>query len=171
MPPTTDPRPASIASDGRHKITFVPAPTDGSTVNPLSVAVLKATTAINMTYSFTPDGFDHGTTQATVEDKRYTLPQDLSRPGKETDTLTNKYVDSTDPKSAAVLLPKDTAGWFVRRKGISNEVDWADGQTVTVIPFIAGTQREAAPTENGVDLIEQTQFINDVVQRRVKTVA
>lgn len=163
-----DPRPASTASDGRHKIAFVPW-AEGA--NPLSVAVLKADTTINMTYSFTPDGFDHGTTQATVEDKRYTLDADLSRPGKETDTLTNKYVDSIDPKSAAALLPKDTAGWFVRRKGIANEIDWATGQVVTVIPFTAGTQREAAPTENGVDLIEQTQFITDKVQRRVKTVA
>lgn len=164
---TTDPRPASTASDGRHKIAFVPY---GADVNPLSVAALTAATTINMTYSFTPDGFDHGTTQATVEDKRYTLPQDLSRPGKETDTLTNKYVDSTDPNSAAVLLVKDTAGWFVRRKGIANELPWAKDQTVTVIPFTAGTQREAAPSENGVDLIEQNQFITDTVQRRVKTV-
>lgn len=164
----TDPRPASTASDGRHKIAFVPWGVD---VNPLSIAVLNADTTQNMTYSFTPDGFDHGTTQATVEDKRYTLPQDLSRPGKETDTLTNKYVDTTDANSAAVLLPKDTAGWFVRRKGIANELPWAKDQVVTVIPFMAGVQREAAPSENGVDLIEQTQFITDTVQRRVKTVA
>jgi hypothetical protein len=164
----TDPRPASTASDGRHKIAFVPW---GEDVNPLSVEVLTDESTVNMTYSFTPDGFDHGTTQATVEDKRYTLPQDLSRPGKESDTLTNKYVDSTAPNSAAALLPKDTAGWFVRRKGIANEIDWAIGQTVTAIPFIAGTQREAPPAENGVDLIEQTQFINDTVLRRVKTVA
>ncbi|UWD83658.1 hypothetical protein NY057_05280 [Curtobacterium flaccumfaciens] len=165
---TPDPRPASTASDGRHKIAFVPW---GENVNPLSVAVLKAETTENMTYSFTPDGFDHVPTQATVEDKRYTLPQDLSRPGKVTDALTNKYVDSTAPKSAAVLLTQDTLGWFVRRKGIANEIDWAAGQTVTAIPFMAGVQREAAPTENGVDLIEQTQFITDTVLRRVKTVA
>jgi hypothetical protein len=164
--PTIDPRPASTASDGRHKVAFVEY---GPDVNPLSAATLKA--AKQLTYSFTPDGFDHGTTQANVEDKRYTLPQDLSRPGKETDTLTNKYVDSTDPDSAAVLLSKDTAGWLVRRKGIDNITDWAAGQTVTVIPFIAGTQREIAPGENGVDLLEQTQFITDVVMRRVKTVA
>jgi hypothetical protein len=165
---TLDPRPASTQSDGRHKIAFVPY---GPDVNPLSVAVLEDDDTVNMTYSFTPDGFDHGTTQATVADPRYTLDADLSRPGKETDTLTNKYVDSTDPNSAAMLLPKDTAGWFVRRKGIANAEPWAVGQVVTAIPFTAGTQREAAPSENGVDLIEQTQFITDKVQRRVKTVA
>lgn len=161
-----DPRPASTASDGRHKIAFVEW---GADVDPLSAEVLLA--AEQMTYSFTPDGFDHGTTQAAVEDKRYTLEQDLSRPGKTTDTLTNKYVDSSDPDSAAVILTPGTRGWFVRRKGIDNAVDWAAGQTVTVIPFTAGAQRELPPTENGVDLLEQTQYITDVVQRRVKTVA
>lgn len=161
-----DPRPASSASDGRHKIAYVPW---GPDVNPLSAAVLAA--AHQLTYSFTPDGFDHGTTQATVEDKRYTLEQDLSRPGKTTDTLTNKYVDSADEESAAVLLTPGTRGWFVRRKALGDAIEWEDDQTVTVIPFTAGVQRELPPTENGVDLIEQTQFITDVVQRRVKTVA
>ncbi len=65
-----DNAPASSASDGRHKIAFVPAPTDGSTVNPLSIAVLNAEPTENVTYSFTPDGFAHAVSQATVEDKR-----------------------------------------------------------------------------------------------------
>ncbi|MDT0211242.1 hypothetical protein [Curtobacterium sp. BRD11] len=161
-----DPRPASRASDGRHKIAYVPW---GADVNPLSAAVLED--AHQMTYSFTPDGFDHVPNQANIEDKRYSLPQDLGQPGKTTDTLTTKYVDSTDEESAAVLLAPGTRGWFVRRKGIDNAEDWAVGQTVTVIPFTAGIQRELPPTENGVDLLEQGQFITDVVQRRVKTVA
>lgn len=161
-----DPRPASRASDGRHKIAFVEW---GADVDPLSAAVLA--NAHQMTYSFTPDGFDHVPTQATVNDPRYSLEQDLSQPGKTTDALTNKYVDSVDPESAAVLLAPNTEGWFVRRKGIHNSIEWAAGQTVTVIPFRAGIQRELPPTDNGVDLIEQTQFVTDVVLRREKTIA
>ena len=42
----------SSQSDGRWKIAFIPKAS-----NPLSVAALKGVTAKNLTYSFTPDGF------------------------------------------------------------------------------------------------------------------
>lgn len=163
--------PQSSQSDGRWKIAFVPAGTSGSTVNPLSLAKITGTGSVNMTYSFTPDGFNYAVAQATVEDKRLTLSQDLSRPGKTTETLENKYVDSTDVKSAAQILKRDTAGFFVIRRGVDNAKDWASGDVVDVISFIAGYQRPDAPTENGLDTITQSQFITAPTQRKVPLVA
>lgn len=165
-----DSAPASSASDGRHKVAFVPAPSDGSTVNPLSIAVLNATTTINATYSFTPDGFAHAVAQATVEDKRYTLVQDLSRPGKTTETLEVKYVDSADPKSAAQVFTQNLTGWFVRRKGVSNDVPWTKDQIVDLLSVQAGVPRPDAPSENGVDTITQGMYITAPTLYRQKLV-
>jgi hypothetical protein len=164
-----DPVPASQQSDGRWKIGFVPSGT--GTPNPLSIAVLKAATSFNMTYSFTPDGFAYAVTQASVEDKRLTLTQDLSRPGKTSETLENKYVETLAAGSASVVLKPNTAGYFVVRRGVDNATDWAVGQIVDVISIIAGAQRPDAPTENGLDTITQAQFITAPTQRKVALVA
>lgn len=163
--------PQSSQSDGRWKIAFVPAGTGQTTVNPLSLAKVSGTGSVNMTYSFTPDGFNYAVTQATVEDKRLTLTQDLSRPGKTTETLENKYVESTDVKSAASVLTQNTSGYFIVRRGVDNADDWAVGDVVDVITFIAGYQRPDAPTENGLDTITQSQFITAPTQRKVALVA
>lgn len=146
--------PASSASDGRWKITYIPTSSDA-----LSVVDLTATDAVDVTYSFTPDGFARAVSQATVNDPRLTLTQDLSRPGKKTETLETKYVESKDEGSVNVLLTEGTTGKFVVRRGYDNDVEYAAGQTVDVITFIAGAQRPDAPAENGIDTISQTQFI------------
>lgn len=161
-----EPVPASSQSDGRWRITFVPS---GS--NALSVAILNGATATPLTYSFTADGFNWATAQATVEDKRLTLEQDLSRPGKTTETLEVKYVDSVDPKSAAVLLPAGTEGQLTVRRGVSNATTATVGQKADVITFIAGAQRPDAPTENGLDTISQTLYITAPTARRALLVA
>jgi hypothetical protein len=165
-----DPVVASSQSDGRWKIAWVPAGT-GTPPNPLSVATLKAVTTQPATYSFTPDGFTPSTTQATITDGRLTLTQDLSRPGKTTDALAVKYVDSVDPKAAAVFLTQNTSGFFVVRKAKDNAVDWTIGDIVNVYSVICGVQRETAPTENGLDLIEQDMFITAPTRRKVALVA
>ncbi|MFJ3381913.1 hypothetical protein ACIPJ2_16060 [Curtobacterium sp. NPDC090217] len=168
MPPTS-PYPASSASDGRHKIAWVPKPTDGSTVNPLSIAVLA--TAIDVTYSFTPTGFKHDVTQAEAVDKRYTAPQDLSRGGKTSEKLEVQYVDSQDQGSADAVLTKDAEGWFVRRKYIPNDVAWTKDQLVDVISVQAGVPRQDPPAENQVDTTTQGMFITQPTAYAQKLVA
>jgi len=158
--------PASQASDGRWKIGHVPI---GS--NALSAAILKGATTNNLTYSFTATGFNYSLAQAEVPDPRLTLVTSLSRPGKTTESLEVQYIDSTDAKSAAVLLPAGTTGQFVVRRGIDNATDWAAGQIVDVITFQAGVQRPDAPTENGLDTITQGMYITAVTQRKVALVA
>jgi hypothetical protein len=149
-----EPVPASTQSDGKWRITYVP-----SSANALSVAALVGATAKTLTYSFTPDGFAWTITQAVVEDKRLTLTQDLSRPGKTSETLETKYVESDDPTSANVLLTPGTEGKLNVRRGIDNAVAFAVGQKADVITFVAGAQRPDAPTENGVSTISQTLYI------------
>lgn len=158
--------PASSQSDGKWKIAFVPA---GS--NALSVAILKGVSAKALTYSFTPDGFVLTRDQATVSDPRLTLIQNLSRPGKVTETLDMKYVASAAADSADAVLTEGLAGQFVIRRGTDNATDWAVGQKVDVITFQLGVKRPDAPTENGVDTVSQTAFITAVTQTQVALVA
>lgn len=158
--------PASSQSDGRWRITYVPA---GS--NALSVAILNGATAKPLTYSFTADGFNWTTAQATVEDKRLTLEQDLSRPGKTTETLEVKYVDSATADSAAVLLTAGTEGQLTVRRSVANGTTHTVAQKADVITFIAGAQRPDAPTENGLDTISQTLYITAPTVRKGVLVA
>lgn len=165
MPPL-DIIPASTQSDGRWKISYVPA---GS--NPLSVAILNGSAAKNVTYSFTPDGFPWETAEAMINDPRLTLVQILSRIGKLTETLTLKYVDSTTAGSAAVLFTDYLEGFFVLRRGVDNATTWTVGQKVYVLSFQLGVQRPDAAVENGVDTISQNVAFTDVSKRNVALIA
>lgn len=144
--------PASTQSDGKWRITQV-----ASGSNALSVAILAA--GKPLTYSFTADGFNWSTSQVTVEDKRLTLTQDLSRPGKTTETLEVKYVASADVNSAAVILAAGSEGQLNVRRGVDNATVATVGQKADVITYVAGAQRPDAPTENGLDTISQTLYI------------
>lgn len=156
--------PASSQSDGRRRIWFV---AKGS--NPLSVAILKA--AKDMTYSFTPDGWNRSIAQATIVDKRLTLKRDLSRPGKVTEGLDVKYVESATAGSADAILVEGVEGFLVERRGVDNAVDPTVGQTVDVLTVLAGVKRPDAPTENGLDTISQGIYLTDVTQQKVALVA
>lgn len=159
------PTPASSASDGRHKIAWVPY---AANVNPLSVAVLVASP--DVTYSFTPAGFKHDVQQASIPDKRYTGTQDLSRPGKTTEALEVQYVDSADSTSADAILTAGSAGWFVRRKYVGNDVAWTKDQLVDVITVQAGVPRQDPPAENAVDTTTQGMYITAPTQYAQKLV-
>jgi hypothetical protein len=161
-----DPVPTSFQSDGNWTITYVPS---GS--NPLSVAILNGSTAKDITYSLTSDGFTYGVTQATVDDKRLTLVQDLSRPGRTAETLSIKYVDSTDTDSAAVLFTANLTGYFVIRRGVANGTTYATTQKADVISFVLGVQVPDAPSENGMDTITQGVYFTAPTQRKATLVA
>jgi hypothetical protein len=145
--------PASTQSDGKWRITYIPSG------NALSVAVINGGTSKPLTYGFTADGFNYTVTQATVEDKRLTLVQDLSRPGKVTATLEVKYVKSATADSADVILVEGLAGYLNVRKGVDNATVATIGQKADVITFVAGAKRPDPPVENGVDTISQTLYI------------
>lgn len=161
-----DPIPASFQSDGNYTITYVPT---GS--NAKSAAILNGGTAKDVTYSLTADGFNYGVTQATVEDKRLTLTQDLSRPGKKTETLTLKYVDSDDADSAAVLFTEGLTGQFAVRRKVANGTAYAAAQKADILTWVLGAQLPDAPSENGVDTISQQVFFTSATERKATIVA
>jgi len=162
---TPSPVPTSSASDGRWKIAYVPS---GSAK---SVAILAGGTTKDLTYSFTDGGFKPAATQAAVEDKRLTLVQNLTQPGKVTPSLDVQYVDSTDAASAAAVLLAGTSGFIVVRRGIDNATDWTIGQKVDIYTIVAGVAIPDAPVENGRDTISQGIYLTAPVQYGVTLVA
>ncbi len=162
--------PTASQSDGRWRIVMVPS---GS--NAKSAAIINGATAKSLTYGLTPDGFDHQTTQATVEDKRLTLVQDLSRPGKVTETATFKVVASTTTDSADDVLKALSASGaeaqFVVRRAVDNATTFAASQIVDILTGVVGVRRPDAPVENGVDTAQYSVFLTQPTQRQVAVVA
>lgn len=153
--------PTSTQADGTRTIWYVPT---GS--NAKSAAILNGATAKKVTYSFTSDGFNYGITQAEVEDKRLTLDQDLTQPGRKKETLEVKYVRSTAADSADAILTEGLTGQFSVRYGVANATDaTVTTQKVDIITWKAGAKRPDPPVENGVETITQTMFITAVTQR------
>lgn len=161
-----EPVPASSASDGRWRITYVPV---GG--NALSVAILNGGTSKPITYSLTPDGYNHAISQAEATDPRLTLIQNLNRPGKVTETLEIKYVASADANSADTLFVAGLEGQLNVRRGVDNATVATVGQKADVVTFQAGVKRPDPPTENGVDTVSQTLYITAPTVRGALIVA
>lgn len=162
--------PASSQSDGRWRVTYVPT---GS--NAKSVAILNGATAKPITYGLTPDGFNHTTTQAEAADPRLTLIQNLTRPGKVSETLELTAVASSDADSAdQILLGLSVSGaeaQFVVRRGYANADTHATTQKADIITGVIGVRRPNAPVENGVDTATYTVFITKPTERQATLVA
>ncbi|SIN72847.1 phage tail tube protein [Agromyces cerinus] len=162
--------PTSSQSDGKWRIWSVPI---GS--NALSVAILNGATAKSLTYGLTADGFDHQTTQATVEDKRLTLVQDLSAPGRVTETVNLKVVSSTTSDSAdQVLSALAVSGALIQltvRRAVDNATIATVAQVVDVLTGRVGVRRADAPVENGVDTAQYQFFPSSPTQRQAVLVA
>jgi len=162
--------PASSQSDGKWIVWNVPI---GS--NALSVAILNGGTSKPITYGLTADGFDHQTTQARVEDKRLTLVQDLTAPGRVQETLNLKVVASSDSASAdQILQALATSGaetQFTVRRAVDNATTATVAQKVDLITGRVGVRRPDAPVENGVDTAQYEVFISKPTQRQVALVA
>tara|TARA_R110002020_G_scaffold48774_4_gene139034 strand:+ start:658 stop:1149 length:492 start_codon:yes stop_codon:yes gene_type:complete len=157
--------PAGSASDGRGLVLWVP-----TIANPAAptVAELTAGTVVPITYSLTPDGFAHDTTENTISDGRYTLKQVLELPGTVTDTLELTYVAGTPAQTALV---EGTDGFIVHRIGVLNETAIAAAQKVDVIPVRAGIQRKVAPTANTLLSRMSKMFVTGTVRRDVAVAA
>lgn len=162
--------PASTQSDGRWRITNLPA---GS--NAKSVAILNGGTAKPITYGIVAGGWNHTVNQATVEDKRLTLIQDLSRPGKVSETIEVTVVESDDAASAdrilAGLAASQVESQFVVRRAVSNADTHAVAQRVDIVTGVVGVRRPDAPVENGVDTAKYMIFNTKPTERDAVLVA
>jgi hypothetical protein len=156
---TLEATPLSVASDGNMRIAFVPT---GS--NPLSVAILTGGTTKLITYSLTPDGWNRGVTENSIDDPRLSLKQTFSRPGTFTESLEITYVYGDAADVAKIALVEGTAGFFVERRSLPNATDWTIAQKVDVLQILCGKQRKNAPAANGIQTITQTIYLTGVTQ-------
>lgn len=161
--------PGSVGTDGNLALWFVPY---GESTNPASKAVLDANTTKRITYSLTPDGFNHSTDEATIEDGRLTLKQQLQQAGTVTDNLELSYVYGAADDVADVVLTEGAKGWIVARYAVDNGAPvTAATDKVDIIPIRCGVQRKAAPARNAVFTKTQKQFVTGTVLRDVAVVA
>lgn len=153
----------SVATDDNFRLAFVADPDDYT-----SAAIVAA--APEITYGFTPSGFNRTTTQETIQDPRLTLLQNLTRPGKVSEGVEVQYVFGGAGDVLSTLLAKGVKGALVARYATPNADPWAAADVVDIIPIECGVQRKDAPTENGVWTKSQTLFVTGTVQTDVALV-
>lgn len=162
--------PTSVPVDGNTRIDFVPA--IANTASP-TLAELNAGEAISK--YFTGDGWATGGDQATIADDRMSEPQTFEQPGRESNTLTTRYVfNKAVPAEdeARLALTQNTIGYFVRRGQMDRDAAWAAEQILDEVwPVKTGVQRVLPPEANAVDRIEQRHFVIGPVQRFVTVAA
>lgn len=147
--------PGSVEYDDNLRITATP-----SASNPLSVAALTGATAKDLTYSFTPDGFDFPKSETEIEDPRLTLAESGSRPGRmKTGPITVKYVYGTGSDVARTMLTKGATVNLTIRDSIANATAWTTGQKVDKVQVVCGRQRKDPPTADGLQTITQTLYV------------
>lgn len=142
----------SAPADGRIKTAIVPAIAD---IYAPTLAELEA--GVDISCAITLGGFTFSPSQATITDQRECTDQDFDRPGrKSTGDKSIQIIDNTnteyekDWNYAVTSLEEGTAGFIVRRRGLPASTPWANGQKVTVIPFVAGEKQAVAQDENTV---------------------
>jgi hypothetical protein len=152
--------PPSTASDGFLRLAFLPSG------NGLSVAILTGGTEKDLTYSFTPSGWDRKFTENVVDDPRLTNIQILHRPGTFDEQITVQYVytDKSATDIAYTALANSGAGGStgtitVRQGSVANSTAWTIGQKVDLITFISGKPLPDAPTANGLQTITQSLYL------------
>lgn len=164
--------PASQSSDGFMRIGFLPSG------NGLSVAILGGGTEKDLTYSFTPSGWDRKFTENVVDDPRLTNVQILHRPGTFDEQITVQYVytDKSAADIAYTALANGGAGGVagtltVRQGSVPNSTIWTIGQKVDLITFVSGKPLPDAPTANGLWTITQSLYLTAPTVRDAVLVA
>lgn len=148
--------PESVETMDNLRIAIVP---DGE-LDPKSVADLGDSTVKDLTYSLTPDGWAFPRTETEITDRRLTLAQEGSRPGREKiGPIVLRYVYGSDSDVARAALAKGTEGTLVYRDAVPNATAWTLGQKVDLIKFKAGAQRKLPPAADGTFQIEQTIYV------------
>lgn len=159
--------PAALDQKGNTTIWWVPnTGTGGSTPGIADVTAPKVTevgAGTRVTYSFTPGGFKLGGSQGTQKDERLGLAQALESLDTNDVTLDLEYVESTDPKSAAVVCVPGSKGCFVIRTSTPNSTLAAATQLVRVVPVNLGAQNLVAPDNTGKFKIAQKAAVTAVV--------
>lgn len=153
---TAEAVPESVNSDDNLRITQT-----ATADNPLSAAKLGA--GKDLTYSLKT--FNLTETQATINDNRLSLSQELNRPGRKTFKCEVQYVYGDSGDVASTTLTEGSTGHLTMRYSIANSTAWTAAQVADTLSYTAGSQRKDPPVENGVQTITQELFITDVVTK------
>lgn len=146
---TQEATPLSVNSDDNLRIIAVASADDAK-----SAADLAA--GDDLTYSLIT--FNRAIAEATVNDPRLTLKQNLSRPGKTTETIevTGVFGDAGDV-AYDVCAPGTVLNVAVRYS-IPNATEPAATQIADILHIKCGERRKNAPVENGVQTYTQAWY-------------
>lgn len=161
----------STPADGNIKIVWVPALADPSAP---TVEELTAESALDISCYLTGDGWNPTKEQATIPDPRVCSRQEFGKPGRKTPGLSITVIDNTnteDPNAAVETLKENARGYFVERRGIAFEDEFAAGQVVSVFPAVSGEKQPLAPEANSVIRSTIPQFMFAEVKTDVAVAA
>ena len=164
--------------DGMVKTVFVPTIKD---VKAPTVAELTGEGVLDMSMWLTGDGFQATHGQNMIDDDREGSAEVGQIPGRETwtDTLlrvvdninrvddSNKAIDNT----LVETLTRGKTGYFVRRRGLPSEQEFAAGQKVSVLPVTIGIKTPVAHAVNQRQLSQITFSVSPGAQDETATVA
>lgn len=104
---------------------------------------------VDVTYSFTADGWTEGASEETVTDDRLTLASVLAQPGKVTESLTVKYVfTNTTADIADPLFVKGDNIIFAVRRAVPHSQAIATGDKFDFLEVKCGVKQNDAPAAN-----------------------
>ena len=160
--------PPAVDQSGNLLVLWVPAltaPEAGVKLTELTGAEVK-----DLTYSFTPSGYNPTGDQTIDKDPRLTLKTPLESLGTIARSLALQYVSNGPNDVAANVLIEGTSGYIVERRGVPIEEPLAIDDDVTYYPVSLGAQVEDPPTGTGKFTTSQKTALNGVPQK-VKVVA
>ena len=158
--------------DGMVKTVFVPTIKD---VKAPTVAELTGEGVLDMSMWLTGDGFQATHGQNMIDDDREGSAEVGQIPGQETwtDTLLRVVdnINRVDDSNKAIDNTRGKTGYFVRRRGLPSEQEFAAGQKVSVLPVTIGIKTPVAHAVNQRQLSQITFSVSPGAQDETATVA
>lgn len=142
--------PLSVNSDGNLRITAVAWADDAKSVADLA-------TGDDLTYSLKT--FNRTTTETEVADPRLTLRTDLSKRGKNKETIEVQGIFGDTGDVAYDVCAPGTKLNVAVRYSIDNATAWTAAQVADILHIECGARRKDAPVENGVQTYTQTWYV------------
>lgn len=139
-----------------------------SIANPEHPTASELAAGTRITYGLTATGFDLQNTQNNITTGRYTMGQELTIDGTQSDALTLTYVYNRENPTAVeeVLDAKGTTGFIVHALGYVNDHRFTAGDVINEVIPVRLRQSVAAPAaENAEPTKSQQPHITGRVAR------
>ncbi len=166
------PDPVSVLADGNLKVVWVPVIAN---IFAPTVLELNAASGVDLSCYLTPDGYTPGGDMASVTDDRLCSLATYEKAGRETNSLSLKYIyqpqlpAATDNKAYSTLVSL-TTGFIVERWGKIHSSAFVAADRVDIKTAQCGQQMKLPPEANSTLKVEQGLFIS-AVARNVAVVA